>query len=533
MCAAVLLAMLGLWTETASAANRALIEPTGDARYPHGVVDDAGTLHLVWMHRASVATDEQVAYCTIASGSTSCTTAPQLLPKTPESTQSRSAPYVYRQGSTLRVVQHETISDRTYAWTATAGGTFGAPVMESEKGAPGSPARPGLPEGDSLVTMSATKVQGFTFGGAVEQAFAQLPGSGAGGYGQASNDVERVPTTGQYIASALDFANDQSYYWVTAGNNGFNSAASWTTGPVAFPGKGSVDMSTGPLGLRAAAAPLQESGPIQVLRWTGSAFASPAALPDSALAVDVRTVQAAGRLWVVASTLHDGGKQTALKVWSSTDGTTWAAPYIAELAPQGEFFASLEIAVGPDGKGFATYGRQALGTAGATVTDLGPARLPQPPPDVIVPPQPPDVVRPMPPPPPPPAQRTTKALGLRGSQLLLQGPNVCAARGKLPTMGLRVVNGKSAALRKLGLVRPTRVTFRLLTATRKSVPGKSRVAVDRVAPFSTKALSTAGLVAGRSYLVRYTVLYRLEGPTKANKRTTRTRSADFKITICR
>ena len=211
------------------------------------------------------------------------------------------------------------------------------------------------------------------------------------------------------------------------------------------------------------------------------------------------------------------GSPIGMQLWTSTNGVNWTGPSPINPSNDPGYFHP-HIAVAGDGQGWVMYDEN---LDRATVEDLtGPVVNPPLNPQPIVP----TLFKTK-------LGKSTKKL--HGSLVQFFSPKACVPQNRLFTAVYSAKHSKKKKLKAKGYVKAFKVSFRVLTLSKKQIKGAGKRVFDSKKPFQTRKLSTVGLTKGKSYLLRVAFEYRRTGVGTVKQRLKKRKKSIYrKLKVC-
>lgn len=463
----------------------------GQGRAPFIVMaPDGTTAYAAWNDDDA----RQIHFCSIPRGATACVNKRVLAMPVDASTP--GPPYVVVDGANLRLALQDYSGGNAFIFTSPNGGSdWGAATKIYD------PSVVGLGQYEPILNFTGNELI-FPSGGrfvyaaatnATENAATQVAELNTGAIADLRDlQVARAAAGGGSLV-ALAHNGKEAAFWTFPGGNP-SDAAQWS----AVTSLGSADdarLANAPGGTPWMLATVGEIGSqrMEVRSWTGSAFGAPKVLADEKGVINDIAINgsAIGAIW-----RHDGPSTDRLRFARSTDGGGTFG--VSTITLEDSVMASMDLALGGDGQGFAIFegsgdtgtGAKSMIKVASTDTVAEPTTTPPPGGGGTTPPPTPPVVTPK------PATSTTPlAVGrtltsrVPGATLSLGVPRGCIPAGRPFVARLTFKRQK----RKNNVfVKVTRTDFFV---------GTKRLKIDRRAPFS-QVLRIPDPRAGQSYSLR-------------------------------
>ena len=333
----------------------------GDGGDPSVAVGSDGTGHIVW---ETVASNTQVGYCRVSSEATSCNRTEILdFPGSTEAQRAGKAEVFTPAPEKVVIIAGCWLcptgtQNRIYRWISTNNGaSFGAPV-EIGTGPDTNGRGAWLDDVSIYVGTSAANAKAALVDGTDGVTYA------TGGLFVYGPEVVRVPGTNKLVAATNDLAVVK--YGVYKGSPlsaaNINNVANWEVDKTLSspePDNSNTALNTGPNGVYLTYQDFVAGDSHVVLRhfdastntFGGATFIEgPDTIDDQSLGAPDSFQDPAGRIHVVWTTLHDGGRLRYTV--SNTSGTGFTT---AGTLAKSEGFYEPEVSAGPDGHGFAVW----------------------------------------------------------------------------------------------------------------------------------------------------------------------------------
>lgn len=330
-----------------AAASAATPFEFGVGAHPDMAVDTAGVAHVVWDESSgSSATPDPLHYCRLLPGASACSGEQVLHP--PLDAIGRSS-YVFAPSAGRVVIATYRCcgtGEGVWAYQSTDGGqSFDAGhqlgTLDFEQNAAFGP-------GDAITGGSRTAVQ-------------EMPLAGAPATTEADLDAGfSVPTDGSvapFGASLVHVATDgdhASFNRLTGSDP--NDAGSWTAATQLGPAE-DPRLAAGPAGtLLLLGVGQPGSTRLVVRKYDGAGFGAPVTISETGDPIfpDLYAEPQTGTFY---ATWIDNRTPNQLKFASSKDGVTWSQQHVLITGDEPDNAFNLQIAAGPNGKGFVVYDR--------------------------------------------------------------------------------------------------------------------------------------------------------------------------------
>jgi hypothetical protein len=355
--------------------------PLGTGKYPHVLVDAAGTGHVMFAVDGNSSAPDQVSYCRLQRGQKACASTSALAPDAPAGgtpgdyegnfpggNHDFTGPTPLAIGNQLFLVDRrfpdafktpagKTSASNVFMWTSEdGGGTFNGPAIIGDNQNGGGAVVYGGAASPSIGTISRTQTEGTFF-----------QGTGAGTYGTAkaqlgtpaqAYDGNLAVEGDRPIAAFADEVSSSTGTVIVrkwTGSGDINDQATWST--ASFPGS-EPRITSGPGGTFVVYRDSLVGGQTLVQKIVDGAPAGAPSLIAGAIREATIAENPAGAL--VASYIDDAGVQLR----RSTDGVNWSPAELIAQTPAGGQLSGLAVAATADGGGFATMIENATGAEG-------------------------------------------------------------------------------------------------------------------------------------------------------------------------
>ena len=319
----------------------------GEGNEPHIVMaPDGTTARAVWVDDVAA----KIHYCTIPRGAGACSME-KVLSLNPAVSSTDSNYVINGPGDTVYIAMAHFANGKTFLYRSTNGGTTwdDQPVVYSNGGGTDSMEPILNAAGDELIfpstntdrTVYSAKVN---LSEAPQSAVANLDENGV----LDLRDLQVARTDGAGLVAVAHNGKTSVFFRLMGGDP--TNAANWS--PATTIGEGDDVRLTS-----AGTAPwmMGTAGPIggqrvELRRWTGSAFGAPRVLANEKGVVNdiAATGSAVGAIW-----RNDGPSANRLRFGVSTDGGVTFG--VSTIAREDSVMASMDLALGGDGKGFASF----------------------------------------------------------------------------------------------------------------------------------------------------------------------------------
>jgi hypothetical protein len=359
----------------------------GTGSNPGVAVGSDGSGHVVW----ATPNPTQVGYCRAAAGAAACNRSLLLPFPGGPSPQTTGRPVVSTPAPNKVVVVAGCWScgaggteDRTYRWTSFDNGeTFGLPATQIGTGITTQGTGTWIEDADLFVGASSSSVKAAIADGTEGVQYA------TGGVFVYGPEVVRVGATSKLVAATndLDIVKYGVYKGASLTAPNVNAVVNWEinkTLPAAEGDNGDTDLNSGPNGVYLTyryfvpndnRVGLRRFDPATNTFGAATYIEGSNAIDNNSLDYPDSFQDASGRIHAIWRTLYDG--QRLRYTVSDTAGANFSP--VANLARQ-EGFYNPALAAGADGKGFAVWTPNNIGTVRIVALDPQPEPITAPPP---------------------------------------------------------------------------------------------------------------------------------------------------------